>query len=260
MTTILDDITACKRREVTALTSCGYYDAMIHSAEKYSRTPISMSRSISESKTGIIAEFKRRSPSKGAIRPDASVSDIAAAYREAGAAACSILTDTQFFGGSVADLAVARAIVDIPLLRKEFIVSPCQIYESKLLGADAILLIAAILSPQQVKEFTRIAHDLGMEVILELHSRSELRYLSDEIDMIGINNRDLTSFHTDTAISRELIESLPDNKIKIAESGIASPEEMMRLHECGYRGFLIGEALMRHNSPGDALRRFTLNQ
>lgn len=216
----------------------------------------SMKKALTHSESGIIAEFKRRSPSKGWIREEALPEVIVPAYATAGAAALSILTDEKFFGGSLRDIRTARHLVDLPIIRKEFIIDAYQLYQARLIGADAVLLIAAALSPEQCNELTAQAHALGMEVLLELHSSEELSYISKETDMIGINNRNLGSFHTDIENSFRLAELLPKESIWVSESGISSPETVIRLREAGFKGFLIGETFMRNHEPGEMLHRF----
>lgn len=252
MRDILKFITDNKRREVEAMR---LIVPEINIATP--RNPLrSMSRQLSDSPTGIIAEFKRRSPSRGDIHPMAMVNEVVGGYTSAGASACSILTDTPFFGGALSDLAVARKVTDIPLLRKDFIVDEYQIYQAALFGADAILLIAAVLSAQDIVRYTDLAHRFGLEVLLELHSMSELDSFYSQVDMVGINNRDLTTFHTDPALSMKMARELPGNVVKVAESGLTSMSEVQRLREAGYRGFLIGETFMKEKNPGEALAKF----
>lgn len=186
----------------------------------------------------------------------AMVDKVIPAYTEAGASACSILTDTPYFGGALTDLAMARSLTNIPLLRKDFIVSRYQIREATLYGADAILLIASALDRNEIEKFTDYAHSLNLEVLLELHSLDEINKFYPEVDMVGVNNRDLTTFHTDPALSLSIANELPDNIVKIAESGLTSMREVNRLRDAGYRGFLIGETFMRHRDPGLALHNF----
>ncbi|MCM1050388.1 MAG: indole-3-glycerol phosphate synthase TrpC [Paenibacillus sp.] len=252
MSNILQQITENKRREVEAM----MLTAPLPDISSTGRTLRSMSRTLAQSPTGIIAEFKRRSPSRGEIHPMAIVDNVIPAYAGSGASACSILTDTPYFGGAITDLAVARSLTDIPLLRKDFIVSRYQIHEAALYGADAILLIASFLSRDEIEQFTACAHSLGLEVLLELHSLSELEKFHPDVDMVGINNRDLTTFHTDPALSLSIANELPDNIVKIAESGLSSMHEVIRLRDAGYRGFLIGETFMKHSDPGLALHNF----
>ncbi len=216
----------------------------------------SMRASLASSASGIIAEFKRRSPSKGWIKEGAAADVIPPAYAAAGASALSILTDTEFFGGSLDDLIAARPLVDIPIIRKEFIVDEYQLYQAKLVGADAVLLIAAALSVEECATLTDKAHELGLEVLLELHAEEELRYITPQVDMVGINNRNLGTFHTDVANSYRLAELLPSDMVKVSESGISDPQMVRELREAGFRGFLIGENFMRTEQPGESLREF----
>lgn len=252
MTTILDRILATKRREVEAKTSL-----LGHTAEvTTNHTPISLSQTLVQSPSGIIAEFKRRSPSKGEIHPLALPGEIVPAYEAAGAAACSVLTDTVYFGGSLNDLAVAREAASLPLLRKDFIVSEYQIDEARSYGADAILLIAAALTAKEIRRFTLHAHSLGLEVLFEIHNERELDKFCPEIDMVGVNNRDLATFVTDPALSLKAASALPSDTVKVAESGLTSIAEVEQLRQVGYSGFLIGETFMRHDHPGEALSAF----
>lgn len=256
MNSILNAIVDNKRREIEAKAMLGIYDKALSNAQKSAYTPVSMSRSITDNEFGIIAEFKRRSPSRGDIHPGAVADKIIKGYTESGAAACSILTDTVYFGGALSDLALARKSTSLPLLRKEFIVDSCQIFEARLYGADAILLIASILSFNDIVKFTDTAHQLGMEVLLELHDMNELDRFNPEVDMVGINNRNLSTFVTDTDVSLQMASALPDDIVKVAESGLSSISEIHRLRDVGYRGFLIGETFMKHQHPGKALKDF----
>lgn len=202
---------------------------------------------------GIIAEFKRRSPSKGDIKASANVGEIVPGYAAAGAAALSILTDQPFFGGSTADLLHARQLVDIPLLRKDFIVDEYQILEARAMGADAVLLIAASLTSDQLKQFTAFAHALELEVLLEVHDLLELEAgLKAGADLIGVNNRNLKTFHTELNTSRLLIPHIPSSVVAIAESGIESPEVIAAFRSLGYHGFLIGQHFMQQPDPAKA--------
>lgn len=250
MGNILDEIIAYKRRELRAL------DGTPKSCTLPERTPISMKDSLSGSKTGIIAEFKRRSPSKGEIHPKALPHTTVADYEKSGASAVSVLTDTPFFGGAITDLAIARMNTSIPLLRKDFIISRRQILDAYIYGADAVLLIAAALSKEEIIDFTDYAHDLGLQTLFEIHNISELDKLYIETDMVGVNNRDLTTFHTDPDFSMKVAGKLPEGAVKVAESGLTSIKEVERLREAGYRGFLIGETFMKEDNPGLALRHF----
>ncbi len=255
---ILKIIAENKREEVSASRRRLPYGELKRFAREDVRPTISMAGGINASgASGIIAEFKRRSPSRGEIAPMARVSDVVSGYGKAGASACSVLTDTRFFGGSPADLAVAREITGLPLLRKDFVVDEYQIYEARLWGADAILLIAALLTPDQVADYTGVAHDLGLEVLLELHTEAEVRHICTGIDMVGVNNRDLSTFKTDLGCSASMICSLQGiGATVIAESGIHAPEDVVCLRRSGYAGFLIGQAFMENADPASELKRF----
>lgn len=208
---------------------------------------------------GIIAEFKRKSPSKGMIRSKAEVIPITQAYEIAGAAACSILTDHEFFGGDDLDILMARPGLQIPILRKEFIIDPYQIHEAKALGADLVLLIAECLTKQEVKDFTTLAHDLGLEVLMELHFEDELDKWNNQIDFIGVNNRNLKTFETGISKSLELASLLPHESVWVSESGLTGSEEINALIKIGFKGFLIGETFMKAPDPGVLCRSFVQN-
>lgn len=216
----------------------------------------SMKQALASSTSGIIAEFKRRSPSKDWIKEEARPEEIVSDYAAAGAAALSILTDEKFFGGSLKDIRIARPFVQIPILRKDFIIDEYQLYQAKIVGADAVLLIAAALEKEKCQELTEEAHALGLEVLLEIHSVEELPYINEEIDMIGINNRNLGTFFTDVENSFRLAEQLPQDTILVSESGISDPEIVKRLRAAGFQGFLIGETFMKTPLPGETLRNF----
>ncbi len=261
---ILDTIISNKRLEVERKKQALPLQALIMSdKEQIERPVISMRKSLENSSSGIIAEFKRKSPSKGWIHPDAKVEDIVPSYEKAGASACSILTDTDFFGGSPDDLKKARKLVHIPLLRKDFIIDPYQLYEAKILGADAVLLIAANLTKTVCRELAETAHSLSLEVLLEIHTEEELEYLNPCIDMLGVNNRNLGTFHTDVNNSFRLIELMKKKAettgyfpLMISESGISKPETVTHLRTSGFRGFLIGENFMKTADPGESLTQF----
>ncbi len=211
---------------------------------------------INPAKTGVITEFKRQSPSKGIINGTAKVEDVVKAYEKSGSSALSVLTDKTFFGGSNADLLAARAVTSIPILRKDFIIDPYQVYEAKAIGASAILLIAAILDIDRAKELGALANYLGMEVLMELHAPEEVKVLNPFIDVIGINNRNLKTFEVDLDQSIKLASQLPVDKLKISESGINSPKDMLYLRQNGFDGFLIGENFMKTDDPGAAFNVF----
>ncbi|MDN0051961.1 indole-3-glycerol phosphate synthase TrpC [Bacteroides caecigallinarum] len=220
-----------------------------------SKKTLSLSRSIMSSPTGIISEFKRRSPSKGWINRKADIKQITREYAKAGAAGLSVLTDRDFFGGKEGDLFKARhAAPTTPILRKDFIISEYQILQSVVLRADAILLIAAALEKDECRHLAEMAHSLGLEVLLEIHSEDELEYVTDCIDLIGVNNRDLGSFHTDVENSFRLAEKLPKGIPHISESGISGAETIIRLRQAGYNGFLMGESFMKTAEPSIALK------
>lgn len=217
---------------------------------------LSMREALLSSPTGIIAEFKRKSPSKGWIKAQALAEEIVPAYERNGAAALSILTDEPFFGGSLKDIRTARPLVDIPILRKDFIIDEYQLYQAKVVEANAVLLIAAALTPERCEELAACAHELGLETLLEIHSEKELAYVGENIDMVGVNNRNLGTFHTDVENSFRLISQLPKDTVLVSESGISSPDTMKRLHDAGFKGFLIGENFMKTDDPGKALKEF----
>ena len=203
----------------------------------------SMKQALASSDSGIIAEFKRRSPSKGWIKQEARPEEIVPSYVAAGASALSILTDEKFFGGSLKDIRTARPLVDVPIIRKDFIIDEYQLYQAKIVGADAVLLIAAALKQEKCQDLAEQAHELGLEVLLEIHSAEELPYINSKIDMIGINNRNLGG-------------QLPQDAVLVSESGISDPEVVKRLRTAGFRGFLIGETFMKTPQPGETLQNF----
>lgn len=253
---ILERIAATKRIEVEALKKSVATEKMREAAGEVKRVALSLRDSVRDREVGIIAEHKRRSPSKGEIAPMSDVAYIAETYAMNGAAGMSVLTDTPYFGGALADLAVASSLVTMPLLRKDFTISEYQIAQARIYGASAILLIAAVLTADEMQRFTDYAHSLGLEVLVEVHNAAELDKLPDGADMVGVNNRDLTTFRTDPALSLHIASILPDKVVKVAESGLTSMDEVRRLRDAGYRGFLIGETFMRHDNPADALKRF----
>lgn len=205
----------------------------------------------------IIAEFKRKSPSKGIINDHSSVEEVTKAYNAAGASALSVLTDQSFFGGKDEDLLEARSANFLPILRKDFILDEYQIIESKSLGADIILLIAAILSPKEVQMLAKSAKNLGLNVLLEVHNREELdRSICDELDAIGVNNRNLGNFSVSVQHSFDLVNHIPSQFLKISESGINNPQTIKDLTAAGFDGFLIGENFMKESDPGKVMKEF----
>lgn len=255
---ILYRIVEEKRKEVAELKRRLEKDPSMFGAENMNRKCFSLKeRLLSEGNTGIIAEFKRRSPSKGWFKPAGqSVEPVIRAYETFGAAGASVLTDDQFFGGSIDDLLKARSTTSIPLLRKDFIIDELQVQEVKACGADVILLIAAILSPQRVKELAAVVKEYGMEVLLEIHKEEELQHICDEVDIVGINNRNLETFEVDINTSIQLMPKIPNDKIVISESGISIVETIQQLKEHGFKGFLIGETFMKQDDPAKAFKDF----
>jgi indole-3-glycerol phosphate synthase len=206
---------------------------------------------------GVIAEHKRRSPSKAAINTQSKVQEMVAAYDIGGAAVLSILTDTVFFGGSLEDLITARNHTEKPLLRKDFIYDPYQIYEAKAYGADVILLIAAVLSKNKISELSALAHELGLEVLLEVHDKEELLQKQlPSIDLLGVNHRNLKTFEVSLDTSLELVDRIPNQVVKISESGISDPATLVAFRKAGFHGFLIGENFMKTSSPEQAAMDF----
>ncbi len=207
----------------------------------------------------IIAEFKRRSPSAGIIRDDLSAADVARRYERGGACAISVLTDEEYFGGSLGDLSAARTSAKLPVLRKDFIIDPIQIYEAAIAGADAVLLLVAALDDGLLGRLHEVAEDeLGLDALVEVHTSDELRRaLNADAKIVGVNNRDLTTFQVSLNTSEHLIAEAPPDSIMISESGLQSAESLCHLRSLGFRGFLIGEALMRAGDPETALRNLT---
>ena len=211
---------------------------------------------LDKSTTGIIAEFKRKSPSKGIINAEASIEEVSQGYTTNGAAGISVLTDEEFFGGALGDLQKAAIINKIPLLRKDFMIDEYQLHEAKAYGASVILLIAACLTVEEVKTLATAAKNLGLEVLLEIHNEQELEHISDEVDLVGVNNRNLKTFEVSLDQSAQLSNLIPSGKIKIAESGIQKVEDIQYLKGYGYKGFLIGENFMKHPNPAETFKIF----
>jgi indole-3-glycerol phosphate synthase len=231
--------------------------AVLEKFPYFNRTCISLAdRLRTGDNTGIITEFKRKSPSKGIINATAVVEEVVREYEKFGAAAISVLTDDHFFGGSSEDLMAARDTVSIPLLRKDFIIDEYQLLEAKAIGADIILLIAACLTPPEVKMLSASAKSLGLEVLLELHDEEELEHICDDTVLIGINNRSLKTFEVDLDRSLAMAAKIPKDKIKIAESGISDVGQINLFKQHGFSGFLMGENFMKETNPGEAFRIF----
>ena len=252
---ILDTIVAHKKTEVAARKQ----QASITELEKskfFANKTLSLRKFLlDENKTGIIAEFKRKSPSKGIINNTARVEEVTTAYAQHGASGISVLTDEEFFGGTLADL-LAATINEVPLLRKDFMIDEYQLIEAKSFGAEVILLIAACLSPATVKQMAATAKSIGLEVLLEIHNEDELGHICDEVDLVGVNNRNLKTFEVSIDTSLNLINKIPKNKPAIAESGISDVDTIVTLREAGFKGFLIGENFMKQPSPSIAFADF----
>jgi len=252
---ILQEIIAHKKDEVETRRSLIPVNSLKQSV-LYKRAAVSLyDFLLDETKTGIIAEFKRKSPSKGIINNTAAVAEVTKAYTENGASGLSVLTDAHFFGGNNADLIAARENY-IPILRKDFIIDEYQITEAKAIGADVILLIAACLTPERLRELAIFARQTGLEVLLEIHTEAELEHICEETAIVGVNNRDLKTFKVDINRSIELSRNIPVGKIKVSESGIGDTETIYTLKQAGFKGFLMGENFMRTNDPGLAFRQF----
>ena len=222
----------------------------------FGRNTISMSDSIKQDNFGIIAEFKRRSPSKNEINNKLSVHDVCRDYQIFGASGLSVLTNLKYFGGSLEDLALARSVSTLPILRKDFIIDEYQIYEAKAYGADTILLISSILTRDEIINLSKKAKDLKLEVLLEVHNNEELKKgLVEYIDIVGVNNRNLKSFKTDLKISENLFGKIPNEFLKISESGLSNNNSIKKLKKIGYQGFLIGEKFMISSFPGQELKK-----
>lgn len=252
---ILETIIAHKKKEVEE-NKRNVSMRELEKSDYFLRPSLSLRETLLEEKsTGIIAEFKRQSPSKGVINAAADVETVTGAYTHHGAAALSILTDTRFFGGRDADLKKAR-VNNIPILRKDFMIDEYQLVEAKSIGADVILLIAACLSPAEVKRLAAFAKSIGLEVLLEIHNADELEHICDACDVVGVNNRDLKHFTVDINRSVELAENIPAGKVKISESGITDTGAIQMLKNAGFRGFLIGENFMKQQDPAIAFASF----
>ena len=254
---ILEKIISHKQKEVAEskslvpvkrLEQSIYYDTKVVSMKQYVTNP---------EKTGIIAEFKRKSPSKGLINGAAEVEQTSIGYMQAGASALSVLTDRKFFGGKNEDLTLARKYNFCPILRKDFVIDEYQIVEAKSIGADCILLIAAVLEPKRLEELARFAKGLGLEVLMEVHDREELeRSLNDQLDLVGVNNRNLKTFDVSLDTSLSLVNIIPSQFVKISESGISDPATLVQLKAAGFDGFLIGENFMKSSRPHQAAYNF----
>jgi indole-3-glycerol phosphate synthase len=254
--TILDKIVEYKKVEVEEQKLRMTLD-LLKELPMYSRKTYSLKEFLlDERKSGIISEFKRQSPSKGMINSYSEVAEVVAKYQEAGASAVSVLTDFKSFGGSSVDLIRARKELRIPLLRKDFIIDEYQIHEAKALGADVILLIASILTKEEVEQFSSVAKSLGLSVLFEIHNEKELDKLSDNIEVVGVNNRNLATFEVSIQNSIDLVEKIPSRCVKVSESGISEISKINELKNHGFKGFLIGENFMKTDNPGESAIEF----
>lgn len=264
---ILDKIVARKKEEIAAR-KANTPVHVLEKAEYFSRNTYSLAQALLVGSPGIIAEFKRKSPSKGIINAEADVKDTTTGYIQAGATALSVLTDIDFFNGSDENLSIARQHNDCPILRKDFTIDEYQITEAKAIGADAILLIAAILSPEQVHNLAAHARSLGLEVLLEVHNEEELRQtalndrVATHINVVGVNNRNLKTFEVSVETSIQLAAMMPEGMVKISESGISDADTIVQLMAHGYQGFLMGEHFMKQAHPAEACADFikTINE
>jgi len=258
MSTILDTIIAAKRKEIEKYKPLSSIERFKRDGFFWQFSNRSLVQNLlAPGSTGIIAEFKRKSPSKGWFKTkELEVEPVVAAYNTMGAAGISVLTDEEFFGGDLDDLIQTKVVSDIPVLRKDFIVDPWQIAEAKAFGADVVLLIAACLNVAEVKSLATYAKSIGLEVLLEIHNEEELSHICDEVDMVGVNNRNLKTFEVDINISLELINKIPTGKPAVAESGISNVETIITLKQAGFKGFLIGETFMKEPHPGKAFEEF----
>ncbi|MEL0457573.1 indole-3-glycerol phosphate synthase TrpC [Flavobacteriaceae bacterium SZ-1-7] len=253
---ILDKITLDKRKEVELRKSLIPVSQLEHSV-LFERQTVSLSNKLRNSKSGIIAEHKRRSPSKSVINNGLNVQDVATGYEKAGVCGMSVLTDGKYFGGSLDDLLTARASCNLPLLRKEFIIDEYQILEAKAHGADVILLIAAILTRKEIKQFSEFSKSLNLDVLLEVHNEEELqKSIMPSLDMLGVNNRNLKTFEVSLETSKSLSTLIPNNFVKVSESGISNIDAIKELQPFGYQGFLIGENFMKTDNPGANAKEF----
>ncbi|WP_100616218.1 indole-3-glycerol phosphate synthase TrpC [Confluentibacter citreus] len=253
---ILDNIVADKRQEVDLKKSL-IPISQLEQSILFERKTTSLAHTLRNSTSGIIAEHKRRSPSKSTINQHLNVQDVAKGYEHAGVCGMSVLTDLKYFGGALDDLLLARASCNLPLLRKEFIIDEYQILEAKAYGADVILLIAAILTRAEIKQYSEFAKSFHLDVLLEVHNEEELhKSIMPSLDMLGVNNRNLKTFEVSLDISKTLSEMIPNEFVKVSESGISNIEAIKELQPFGFQGFLIGENFMKTADPGESAREF----
>lgn len=258
MTNILEKIIANKKIEV-GRQKVVFPTVQLEHQINYVREKHSFKDALINSQTGIIAEFKRRSPSRDWIFKEAKVEEVIPLYSQNGATAISVLTDMDFFGGRLEDLKLASSLTKTPLLRKDFIIDEYQLYQAALFGASAILLIASALTINETKRLAEKAKELGLDVLLEIHNEQELNHINEKVDVVGVNNRNLGTFVTDVKVSFDLVDKIPNEFVKISESGISQPQTVKELQQAGYKGFLMGENFMKTDNPGKALGDF-INQ
>jgi indole-3-glycerol phosphate synthase len=252
---ILDTIIAYKKNEV-ALQKQQVSISELQQGKFFNHTTLSLKNFLlDDTKTGIIAEYKRKSPSKGIINNHSTIEEVTSAYTKFGASGISVLTDAEFFGGNLSDL-LASTINEVPLLRKDFMIDEYQLIEAKSNGAAVILLIAACLTKSEAKQMSATANSLGLEVLLEIHNEEELEHICDTIDLVGVNNRNLKTFEVNVDTSLQLINKIPNNKLAISESGISDIQTILTLRQAGFKGFLIGENFMKENNPAIAFEQF----
>ena len=252
----MDQILETKRIEIQISVQKVSYAAIYRRAKAVTRRVVSFSDALHTSQPSIIAEFKRKSPSKGFINEAAEPAVVVRGYTEKGAAAISVLTDREYFGGFPDDLLMAREVTPLPLLRKDFFIDPYQICEARIAGADVILLIAAAMRREECLFLAEFARELGLEVLLEIHNEPELEYINPFVNVVGVNNRNLTTFVTNTAVSEKLTAMIPEQYLKISESCLSSPDTVKRLYNMGYNGFLMGGHFMKDADPASALEQF----
>ncbi len=253
---VLQEIVATKKKEVEERKAL-FPIKLLEKSIYFNSNPVSLKKYLQrDDLTGIIAEFKRKSPSKGFINKYADVERTTIGYMQAGASALSVLTDSTYFGGKSEDLTAARKFNFCPILRKDFVIDEYQITEAKSIGADVILLIAAILTKEQIKNYTKLAKDLGLEVLLEIHGEDELEKVIPEIQIVGVNNRNLKTMEISLQTSLSIFSKLPKEAVKVSESGINKPEQLVQLKEAGYNGFLMGEFFMKHSRPEEVCKNF----
>jgi indole-3-glycerol phosphate synthase len=256
---ILQKIIAHKKKEVAERQAACPVGQLV-SSPLFSRPTLSLTATLCRpGQAGIIAEHKRKSPSKGIINAKVTVEEVTMGYVAASASALSILTDEQFFGGKNEDLTIARGLNEVPILRKDFTIGEYQILEAKAIGADAILLIAAVLTPAEVRQLSSFARSLGLETLLEIHDHSEFGHICDTVDAVGVNNRNLADFTVDLRRSLELAPHIPNEFVKVSESGFSDPAAVLELRAAGFQGFLIGESFMKMGRPGEACAEFINN-